>query len=262
MAAKYLGLPFDIHGGGLENIFPHNESEIAQSEAAYGLGFARYWLLNNMVTVDGVKMGKSLGNFVTIKDALQRHEPMTIRFFTLSSHYRSPTDFSETALEAAGKGLDRLYGGVRLVRDRLAMAEDGGADAAFQQVLDEHKARFIEAMDDDFGTPQALAALFDLTKEVNTLLNSGEPVSRGTLEAIDGLYRELGGDVLGIIPDQLPEETGAGLEDALVQILIELRQEFRQAKDWASADAIRDRLAEVGIALEDGPEGTRWRLMK
>ena len=262
MAAKYLGLPFDIHGGGLENIFPHNESEIAQSEAAYGVEFARYWLLNNMVTVDGVKMGKSLGNFVTIKDALQRHEPMTIRFFILSSHYRSPTDFSEAALEAAGKGLERLYGAVRLVRDRLATAEDGGADAAFQQVLDEHKARFTEAMDDDFNTPQALAALFDLTKEGNTLLNSGEPVSRGTLEAIDGLYRELGGDVLGIIPDRLPEEAEAGLEGALVQILIDLRQEFRQAKDWAKADAIRDRLAEVGIALEDSPEGTRWRLVR
>ena len=270
MAAKYLGLPFDIHGGGLENIFPHNESEIAQSEAAYGVEFARYWLLNNMVTVDGVKMGKSLGNFVTIKDALQRHEPMTIRFFILSSHYRSPTDFSEAALEAAGKGLERLYGAVRLVRDRLATAEDARpersrrseADAAFQQVLDEQKTRFTEAMDDDFSTPQALAVLFDLNKEVNTLLNSGEPVSRGTLEAIDGLYRELGGDVLGIIPDQLPEEAGAGLEDALVQILVDLRQEFRQAKDWAKADAIRDRLAEVGIALEDGPEGTRWRLYR
>ena len=260
MAAKYLGLPFDIHGGGLENIFPHNESEIAQSEAAYGVEFARYWLLNNMVTVDGVKMGRSLGNFVTIQDALQRHEPMTIRFFILSSHYRSPTDFSEAALEAAGKGLERLYGAVKLVRDRLATAEDGGADATFQQVLNEHKARFTEAMDDDFNTPQALAALFDLNKEVNTLLNSGEPISRGTLEAIDSLYRELGGDVLGIIPDQLPEEAGAGLEDALVQILMDLRQEFRQAKDWAKADAIRDRLAEVGIALEDGPEGTRWRL--
>jgi cysteinyl-tRNA synthetase len=260
MSAKYLGLPFDIHGGGLENIFPHNESEIAQSEAAYGVEFARYWLLNNMVTVDGIKMGKSLGNFVTIKDALQRHEPMTIRFFILSSHYRSPTDFSEVALEAAGRGLERLYGAVRLVRDRLATAEDGEVDAAFQQVLDEYKARFIEAMDDDFNTPQALAALFDLTKEANTLLNSGEPVSRGMPEAIDGLYRELGGDVLGIIPDQLPEEAGAGLEDALVQILIDLRQEFRQAKDWAKADAIRDRLVEVGIALEDGPEGTRWRL--
>jgi cysteinyl-tRNA synthetase len=261
MAAKYLGLPFDIHGGGLENIFPHNESEIAQSEAAYGVEFARYWLLNNMVTVDGVKMGKSLGNFVTIKDALQRHEPMTIRFFILSSHYRSPTDFSEAALEAAGKGLERLYGAVGLVRDRLDTAEEGGT-AAFQQVLDEHKVRFTGAMDDDFNTPQALAALFDLTKEVNTLLNSGEPVSRGTLEAIDGLYLELGGDVLGIIPDQLPEEAGGGLEDALVQILIDLRQEFRQAKDWAKADAIRDRLAEVGIALEDSPEGTRRRLMK
>jgi cysteinyl-tRNA synthetase len=262
MAAKYLGLPFDIHGGGLENIFPHNESEIAQSEAAYGVEFARYWLLNNMVTVDGIKMGKSLGNFVTIKDALQRHEPMAIRFFILSSHYRSPTDFSEAALEAASKGLERLYGAVKLMRDRLDTAEDSGADAAFQKVMEEHEARFIEAMDDDFNTPQALAALFDLTRDVNTLLNSEEPVSRGTLEAIDGLYRELGGDVLGIIPDQLPEEAGAGLEDALVQILIDLRQEFRQAKDWAKADAIRDRLAEVGIALEDGPDGTRWRLYR
>lgn len=268
MAAKYLGLPFDIHGGGLENIFPHNESEIAQSEAAYGVEFARYWLLNNMVTVDGVKMGKSLGNFVTIKDVLQRHEPMTIRFFVLSSHYRSPTDFSEAALEAAGRGLERLYSAVRLVRERLAMAEDAPpeqrseADAAFQRVLDEHKVRFIEAMDDDFNTPQALAALFDLTKEVNVLLNSGEPIGRVTLEAIDGLYRELGGDVLGIVPDQLPEEAGAGLENALMQILIDLRQEFRQAKDWAKADAIRDRLAAVGIALEDSPTGTRWRLMR
>jgi cysteinyl-tRNA synthetase len=286
MAAKYLGLPFDIHGGGLENIFPHNESEIAQSEAAYDVEFARYWLLNNMVTVDGIKMGKSLGNFVTIKDALQRHAPMAIRFFILSSHYRSPTDFSEAALEAAGKGLERLYGVVRLVRERLVTAEDARpelalspalskvegevegrsqrseAEAAFQRVLDEHKARFIEAMDDDFGTPQALAVLFDLNKEVNTLLNSGEPVTRGTLEAIDGLYRELGGDVLGIIPDQLPEEAGAGLEDALVQILMDLRQEFRRAKEWAKADAIRDRLAEVGIALEDGAEGTRWRLYR
>jgi cysteinyl-tRNA synthetase len=270
MAAKYLGLPFDIHGGGLENIFPHNESEIAQSEAAYGVEFARYWLLNNMVTVDGVKMGRSLGNFVTIQDALQRHEPMAIRFFILSSHYRSPTDFSEAALEAAGKGLERLYGAVRLVRDRLATVGDacpersrrGEANADFQQVLDEHKARFTGAMGDDFNTPQALAVLFDLNKEVNTLLNSGEPASRGTLEAIDGLYRELGGDVLGIIPDQLPEEAGAGLEGALVQILIDLRQELRQAKDWAKADAIRDRLVEVGIALEDGSEETRWRLVR
>jgi len=262
MAAKYLGLPFDIHGGGLENIFPHNESEIAQSEAAYGVEFARYWLLNNMVTVDGIKMGKSLGNFVTIKEALQKHRPMTIRFFILSSHYRSPTDFSETALEAAGKGLERLYGTVRLVRDRLTTAEDREDDAAFRQVLEEHKARFIEAMDDDFNTPQALATLFDLTKEVNVLLNSGESLSRGTLKAIDDLYRELGGNILGLIPDRLPEETRAGLENALMQILIDLRQEFRQARDWARADAIRNRLAEIGIALEDSPEGTRWRLAR
>ena len=263
MARKYLGLPFDIHGGGLENIFPHNESEVAQCEAAYGTEFARYWVLNNMVTANGTKMGKSLRNFTTIKDALKKHEPMTVRSFILSSHYRSNTDFSGAALEAAGRGYERLIGTVRLVRERLAgtgVEED--ADGGFLQLIEEHKERFLAAIDDDLNTPQALAALFDLNRAVNVLLNSGEPVGTGTLETIDQVYRTLGGDILGLIPDTLPQEAGVGLDNALMSVLIDLRAEARKARDWATADAIRDRLAEIDVVIEDRPEGTTWRLSK
>ncbi|MGD8625358.1 MAG: cysteine--tRNA ligase [Anaerolineae bacterium] len=262
MATKYLGQPFDIHGGGLENIFPHNESEIAQIEAATKEPFCNYWLLNNMVTVDGVKMGKSLGNYVTIKDALQRHDPMTLRFFILSSHYTSPTDFSEEALEAAGRGLERLLGAVGLVRERLEDAGEDGSevDPDWAAKLEAYEQRFVEVMNDDFGTPQAIATLFDLGREVNALLNAGEPVARGTLEAIDRLYRELGGEVLGIVPDDLVQQAGGDLVGGLLDLLIDLRQQAREARDWQRSDAIRDQLAEMGVSLEDGPEGTRWRL--
>jgi cysteinyl-tRNA synthetase len=260
MATKYLGQPFDIHGGGLENIFPHNECEIAQIEAATAELFCNYWLLNNMVTVDGVKMGKSLGNFVTIKDAMSRHDPMTLRFFVLSSHYRSPTDFSEEALQAAGRGLERLYGAVRLIRERLRDAEGEQVDAQWAARLEDVGARFREAMDDDFNTPQAIATLFDLGRESNSFLSSGQPASRATLEAMDNAYRALGGDVLGIIPEDLAREAGGDLTDGLLRLLIDLRQEARESRDWAKSDAIRDRLVEMGVVLEDGPEGTRWRL--
>jgi cysteinyl-tRNA synthetase len=262
IATKYLGQPFDIHGGGLENIFPHNECEIAQIEAATGEPFCNYWLLNNMVTVDGVKMGKSLGNAITIKEMLERYDPMTIRFFILSSHYRSPSDFSEEALDAAARGLERLYGAVGLVRERLRDAAGEETDPEWAARLEQYKARFVEAMDDDFGTPQAIATLFDLGRDANILLNTGEPVSRATLEAIDGFYRQLGGDVLGIVPDDLAHQVGGDLMAGLLRLLIDLRQQARQNRNWAQADAIRDRLAEMGVALEDGPEGTRWRLSR
>jgi cysteinyl-tRNA synthetase len=263
MARKYLGQPFDIHGGGLENIFPHNESEIAQSEAAYGLEFARYWLLNNMVTVNGIKMGKSLGNFTTIKDAMSRHSPMTIRFFILNSHYRSPTDFTETALEAASKGHERLMSAVSLTRQLLADADPSEVpDKRFLDVIKEHKSRFLAAMDDDFSTPQALAILFDFNKEVNTLLNEEPPVSGGTLKAIDDLYRELGAEILGIVPENVETAPRAGLESKLIQLIADLRTEARAQKDWDMADALRDRLAEIGVILEDHPEGTVWRLKR
>lgn len=264
MATKYLGQPFDIHGGGLENMFPHNECEIAQIEAATGESFCNYWLLNNMVTVDGVKMGKSLGNAIYIKELLERFDPMTIRFFVLSSHYRSVTDFGESALEAAGRGLERLASTVSLVRDRLRDAEGGEIDPEWMAKLDGYTDRFKESMNDDFNTPRAIATLFDLSREVNTLLNSGEPVSQATLEAVDHLYQTLGGDVLGILfdaktPSGSSQDDG-DVVDGLARMLIEMRQQARQNRDWAQADIIRDRLSDLGIILEDGPEGTRWRL--
>jgi cysteinyl-tRNA synthetase len=265
MATKYLGQPFDIHGGGLENMFPHNECEIAQSEAASGKPFCNYWLLNNMITVDGTKMGKSLGNAIYIRELLERHDPMTIRFFVLSSHYRSVTDFSEDALEAAGRGLGRLTNTVGLVRDRLRFAEGDEMDASWGNRLDNYKAQFEKAMDDDFNTPQGLATLFDLSREVNAHLNSGEPTSRATLEGIEALYHTLGSDVLGIRFEEVAGSTSqADREwvDALVRLLIDIRQEARQARNWDQSDRIRDRLAEMNIALEDGPEDTRWRLSR
>ncbi len=263
MATKYLGQPFDIHGGGLENMFPHNECEIAQIEAATGESFCNYWLLNNMVTVDGVKMGKSLGNAIYLKDLLKRHDPMTIRFFVLSSHYRSVTDFSEASLEAAGRGLERLTGALSLVRERLRGAQGTEVDAAWTARLEDARNQFEEAMNDDFGTPRAIAILFDLSREVNALLNSGEPVTQGTLQAIESFYQQMGGDVLGILTDKAaPGASQADLElvDGLVRMLIDIRHQARESRNWAQADAVRNQLAEMGIALEDGPDGTRWRL--
>jgi cysteinyl-tRNA synthetase len=265
MATKYLGQPFDIHGGGLENVFPHNECEIAQSEAASEEPFCNYWLLNNMVNVEGTQMGKSRGNAIYLKELLARHEPMTIRFFVLSSHYRSVTDFGEEALMAAGRGLERLTSTVTLVRDRLDGAEGDQVDAGWTTKLDGYRTRFEEAMDDDFNTPRAIAVLFNLSREANTVLNSDQPVSKATLEAIGALYRVLGGDVLGIHFDSKAggaSQADIELIDGLVQMLIAVREEARQARDWAKSDAIRDSLLDMGISLEDGPQGTRWRFSR
>jgi cysteinyl-tRNA synthetase len=208
-------------------------------------------------------MGKSLGNAIYIKELLERHDPMTIRFFVLSSHYRSVTDFGEEALAAAGRGLERLTSTVGLVRDRMQHAEADPLDDDWSARLDDYQTSFTEAMNDDFNTPRAIATLFDLSRDVNTVLNSDQPISQATLEAIDNLYQTLGGDVLGLHFDSaVPgvSQVDSELLDGLVRMLIEIRQEARQARKWSEADAIRDQLAEMGIALEDGPEGTRWRL--
>jgi cysteinyl-tRNA synthetase len=261
MATKYLGETFDIHGGGLDNIFPHNECEIAQSEAATGKPFARYWLLTGSLTVDGIKMSKSLGNFLTIKDALQLYSPEAIRFFMLSSHYRSPVDFSRDAILAAERGVERLHNTVRTLRKRKDDAVPSGtADLSYITEIDPYRDAFVEAMNDDFNTPKAIAAIFDFNREVNTLLASEKPLGRGTLAAIDGLYRELGGKVLGIIPSDLTQEVGGDLVDRLVDIVLGIRQQYRDAKAWEQADELRRQLADIGILVDDRPEGTVWRL--
>jgi cysteinyl-tRNA synthetase len=245
----------------MENKFPHHDCEIAQSEAATGAPFCRYWLHNGMLMIKGEEMHKSLGNFITLRKAFERYPPMAIRFFILGGHYRSPLDLSETALQAAGKGLERLYGTVQAVQERLSRAESGELDEAFASRLAEHKRRFLAGMDDDFNTATAIGVLFDLNKEVNTLLGSEEDISQETLMAINDLYRELGGDILGVIPDEFAKAT-AGLEEPLIELLIETRQRLREARKWDWADEIRARMTELGIVLEDRPEGARWRISR
>ena len=224
-----------------------------------------------MVTIDGSKMGKSLGNSLNIQQAItgdhpqlsQGYPPLALRFFILGSHYRQNTDFSDEALKSAARGHERLLGTVGLVRQQLAKA--GGSESPDLEILeaiDRHKAGFLEAMDNDFNTPQALAALFDFNRAVNTLLNSDRPVSEGTLKAIDQTYRTLGGDILGIIPEQISgqDSLSAGIEEDLIQILVDLRMAARKNKDFATSDAVRDQLAEIGVALEDRPDGTTWKV--
>ena len=260
MAAKYLGETFDIHGGGIDNIFPHNECEIAQSEAAHGAPFARYWMLTGSLTLEGVKMSKSLGNTLTIKDALARWRPEAIRAFILSSHYSSPVDFSDEAIEAAYKGWQRIWGAVNLTRDLMRRAAPSEASAAVTDMLTAARAQFIERMDDDFNTPAALAVLQDVTRQVNTLLNEGGPQTLATLETIDAFYRDLGGEVLGIVPERAESAADAAREDGLVRLLIDLRAEARAKKDWGTGDTIRNRLKELGVVLEDRADGTTWKL--
>jgi cysteinyl-tRNA synthetase len=262
MATKYLGETFDIHGGGVDNIFPHNECEIAQAEAATGKPFANYWLLTGSLTLDGVKMSKSLGNVLNVETALQKYSPQAIRYFILSSSYSNPIDFSDAAIEAAAKGLERVLVPVRSVRDRLRDAAESDAGAAFCSTLDQHRAALHEALDDNFNAPAALGVLNQLTTDVNTLLNSGQPIGTATLTAIDQLYRDYGSTVLGVIPDEFKQESNYELVDGLVRMLIDMRKEARQAKDFKRSDQIRDQLAALGVMLEDGRGGTTYRLTK
>ncbi len=258
MASKYLGETFDIHGGGLENMFPHNECEIAQSEAATGKPFARYWLLTGSLTIDGVKMSKSLGNSITIAQALKKWRPEQIRFFILSSHYTSPVDISDAAMAAAGEGASRLNEAVRAVANRRKDAAAGDADAAWLSKLGQYRARFVEAMDDDFNAPVAIGVLMDMVRDTNSLVNRAEAASAGTLQAIEETYKALAGDVLGLLPP--PDAAQPGMDiGPLVELLIEIRRDLRANRQFAQADKIRNQLATLGIVLEDGARGTTWK---
>ncbi|TVL98291.1 MAG: cysteine--tRNA ligase [Candidatus Brocadia sp. WS118] len=275
MSMKYLGQTLDIHGGGLENIFPHHECEIAQSEAANNLPFVKYWIHNNMVTVNGQKMGKSLGNFITLKDAFKKYHPLTVRFFILNTHYRSPLDFSNEALDAADKGLERLLNTIKTLWERIDSAKNGSLPDVISERLEHCKKAFTEAMDEDINTSNAIAALFDVSKEVNTLLNSGQEISKKCIEDIDALYQQLGGDILGIIPkrsDRASRTPGIpfihgwqgqdNTAEEIMKVLIDTRNELRKAKQWQLSDFIRNKLSEIGIALDDKPDGTAWKKTK
>ena len=276
MSMKYLGESFDIHGGGIENQFPHHEDEIAQAEAATGQPFVRYWLHNNMVTVNGQKMGKSLGNFITLKDAFAKWDPMVLRMFILQSHYRSPLDFSDEALGAAKGGYERLFLTAERLRKHVQRTDEGITekfDGPAKQSIEAIEAKFHEAMQDDFNTAAALARLQDLARETNRLLDEGGG-DEGALHRFALAFRQLGADILGLkdlhfaraysehLKVTLSLGTGAVRNSTLEQLpraFIELRDEARKSKNFALADDIRKRLDEIGIILEDTPDGTKWR---
>ena len=261
MSMKYLGETFDIHGGGLDNQFPHHECEIAQSVSATGKPFVKYWLHNNLVSVNGQKMSKSLGNFITLKDTFKKFDPLVVRFFILQSHYRSTLDFSDEAVAGAKGGLEKLLNTIRNLQTEIAKAEQEKRSAAVSIDLDSYKKRFLEAMDDDFNTPQAIAVLFELSKEVNAALSLDTKFTAQSLQAVDGIFQELGGGILGIISDKQTAgaSTDGTLEAELVELLMQVRNEARKAKLFAVSDMIRDRLKELGIALEDKKDETVWK---
>ncbi len=267
MAKKYLGANFDIHGGGIDNIYPHNENEIAQSECANEAGFANYWMLTGSLNVldpdEGipVKMSKSLGNYITIKDALQTYRPQELRYFILTSHYSNPVVYSEEALVSAKAGWERLMNARRLLRQQMNSAAESAAGNGFQARLDRAKAEFQTVMDDDFNSPRGIAVLQDLNRDVNSLLNSEAEVGLATLSAIDTTYTELGEEALALLPALDSGGPGDGQrEAALIEMLIQMRAQARAQRDYARSDAIRDQLAALGIVLEDRVDGTIWKL--
>ena len=256
MAMKYLGETVDIHGGGIDLVFPHHENEIAQSTGATGQPFVRYWMHGAFLNFEGEKMSKSLGNIFTLGELKKKFHPEVLRFFFLSSHYRSPLNYSEELLRSAEASQERIYNTLRNVKyleEVSETAELTPTEASFLERLDGCRRRFLEAMDDDFNSAEAIGILFEITRDVNAQIAGG--ASKALTRKILGLYRQFGGQVLGLFWRAWEDET----LDAEIAELVEKRQAARKAKNWAEADRIRDELNSRGIVLEDTPRGVRWK---
>jgi cysteinyl-tRNA synthetase len=243
MSLEYLGEQLDIHGGGQDLVFPHHENEIAQSECYTGAKpFSRYWMHNGLLQLGSDKMSKSLGNLVSVVEALERYSPDAIRLYFLSSHYRSPLAYSDEGAAAVERSLERV---------RRALIPGNGAGAEVE--ADTHRVRFAAAMDDDLNTPQAVAALFDLARDINRGRDAGQSVGSG-----QAALRELGA-VLGLTFVDRPAPEADLAATPFIDLLVSVRTELRAARQFALADQIRDGLAEQGVSLEDGAQGTQWQ---
>ena len=268
MGRKYLGSHFDIHGGGMDLIFPHHECEIAQAVASQGDQMVRYWMHNNMITINGQKMGKSLGNFITLeqfftgnhKSLTQAYSPMTIRFFILSAHYRGTVDFSNDALQASEKGLDRLMNGIH---DMERIQPSNESDVATRDFVKGLAQKCYEAMNDDLTTPLVISNLFEACKVINTLIDHKASISAEDLNELKSTMTLFAFDLLGLKSEQ--GDNNAAREEAfgkVVDMVLELRAKAKADKDWTTSDKIRDELAAGGFEVKDTKDGATWKLNK
>ena len=266
MGTKYLGEYFDIHGGGMDLLFPHHESEIAQNQAALGHESVKYWMHNNMVTINGQKMGKSLGNFITLEEfftgshpSLTRaFSPMTIRFFILQAHYRSTLDFSNEALEAAEKGLKKLFSAIKLLSG--LKPEKSVKNGQKKTEIEKIEKACYEALDDDFNSPIVIANLFEGVRIINSINDNKDTISSEALDLLKTIFKTFVFDILG-----LKDESSADHSEylkGLMELILQIRQRSRENKDWETSDQIRDTLQKLKIIVKDGKEVSTWELGK
>jgi cysteinyl-tRNA synthetase len=259
MSTKYLGEKFDIHGGGMDLIFPHHEAEIAQSTAALGHESVQYWMHNNMITINGQKMGKSLGNFITLNELFsgnhklldKAYNPMTIRFFILQAHYRGTVDFSNEALQAAEKGYARLMNGIEAI-NKIKTSDKSSVD------IDTLSKKCYDAINDDFNTPIVIATLFDGVKIINSIVAGSNTITKDDFEKLKKLFYDFSFEILGLKQTKSSSDTESNLTEELINLLLNTRLEVKANKDWVTADKIRDKLAELGIIIKDTKDGFEW----
>ncbi len=260
MGCKYLGETFDIHGGGMDLIFPHHESEIAQAVAANGREHVHYWMHNNMITIDGQKMGKSLNNFITLNEFFsgdhraleQAYSPITIRFFILQAHYRSTVDFSNEALKAAEKGLSRMMAAV----DTLGQLKPAAQSTVDVQDL---RDKCYAAMNDDFNSPIVIAHLFDGVRMINSIKDGKAQITAEDLELLKKTYNDFVFDILGLKAEEKASGAGDELTEGLMQLILDIRRQAKANKDWGTADTIRDNLNRLSIEVKDTKDGAEWK---
>ena len=266
MGRKYLGSHFDIHGGGMDLVFPHHECEIAQAVASQGDDMVKYWMHNNMITIEGKKMGKSYNNFITLQqffdgshEKLQEaYSPMTIRFFILQAHYRSTVDFSNEALQASRKGMERLFDGIAQI-ERITPVADGTITKDFPDQLSQ---KCYDAMNDDLNSPIVISHLFDACHVINQIADRQQTITAEALDALKDVFHTFTFDILGLRTETGGSSSREEAFGAAVDLLLETRAKAKAAKDWATSDLIRDRLAQLGFEVKDTKDGATWKLNK